>query len=485
LLTGQNSQKTEISSQKELALVIAAEKQQILNDPELTKRFEAIDRAITRNSELRQFRGYLKDNPLLITELADISALRRKLWISYSFVAKAELVAFLSTYQTAKQEIAQVIEKAKKEETEWRSVVSIFHDRFSVPFTLEIANQDDVILKNETPSLVFRYKEGDDEREIGRKELDNVLSTGEKRALYMLNVIFDIQSLAQEPEDTILVLDDIADSFDYKNKYAIVEYIKSILETGKFVMLILTHNFDFFRTVQSRLNINRQNNCLMAIKSTDGIVLKQAEYLNPFKHWRKHLQDDQKIFIAAIPMVRNLVEYMQDDNSPDFILLTSVLHKKANTDKITLKELAGVFNRVLGTSIPDDDSEKVINIIFNQADSCVTATESINLENKIILSIAIRLLADDLMIKKINNPSITDVISTNQTRELFNLFKSYFPQDKTMISKLEKVILMTPEAIHLNSFMYEPILDLSDCHLKDLYNELKSLTVNLVETVDA
>jgi hypothetical protein len=343
LLTGQNLQKTEVTSQKGFDAIIAAEKQQILNDPQLSKRFEAIDKAITRNAELKQFRNYLENNPILIPELVDIDKLRRKLWVSYGFVAETELSAFLSTYKIAKKEIAQVIEEAKKEETEWQTVVTIFHDRFSVPFLLEIANQDDVILKNAAPSLIFRYKDENDTQEIGRDELLNVLSTGERRALYLLNVIFEIQSLAKEPESTILVLDDIADSFDYKNKYAIVEYIKAILETGKFIMIILTHNFDFFRTVQSRLNIGRQNNCLMALKSNVGIVLNQAEYLNPFKHWRRNLHNNQKMLIAAIPMVRNLIEYMEGDNSPDFILLTSLLHRKAKSEKITLEELANIL----------------------------------------------------------------------------------------------------------------------------------------------
>jgi len=34
---------------------------------------------------------------------------------------------------------------------------------------------------------------------------------------------------------------------------------------------------------------------------------------------------------------------------------------------------------------------------------------------------------------------------------------------------------MTPENIHLNSFMYEPILDLSAQHLKKLYNKVCKL----------
>jgi hypothetical protein len=38
---------------------------------------------------------------------------------------------------------------------------------------------------------------------------------------------------------------------------------------------------------------------------------------------------------------------------------------------------------------------------------------------------------------------------------------------------IKKILLMTPEAIHLNSFMYEPILDISDEHLIDLYIEVR------------
>lgn len=34
--------------------------------------------------------------------------------------------------------------------------------------------------------------------------------------------------------------------------------------------------------------------------------------------------------------------------------------------------------------------------------------------------------------------------------------------------------MMTPELIHLNSFMYEPLIDLSLDHLLDLYSKCKS-----------
>lgn len=54
-------------------------------------------------------------------------------------------------------------------------------------------------------------------------------------------------------------------------------------------------------------------------------------------------------------------------------------------------------------------------------------------------------------------------------------FRSDFPFEANAISLLEQVNLMTPENIHLNSFMYEPILDMAPEHLKTLYTEVKQI----------
>ncbi|RJQ77321.1 MAG: hypothetical protein C4519_13710 [Desulfobacteraceae bacterium] len=473
-LTDRDAKKKEINSPQEFDLAIEEERKRILSDPELASRFDAIDKQITRNVELRQFRNYLESHPELIPELSNLDALRRKLWLSYSFVAEVELREFVSAYQAAKEDMVEVVKKAKEQETKWQKVLSIFHRRFSVPFTLRIVNQHDVMLKDETPNFVFKYYDGDDHCEIGRSDLLKVLSSGEKRALYLLNVIFEIEARATQTETTVLVLDDIADSFDYKNKYAIVEYLKAIHEDDKFVMLILTHNFDFFRTVQSRLSIGRNQNCFMAIKSDNTVVLTRAGYLNPFKYWRENIHQKRKLMVASIPMARNLIEYTEGDAAFDFGFLTSLLHKKPESDVITMSQLAEVMNRVLKTAAAGG-TEKVIDVILEEAELCTAEGDTVNLENKVVLSMAIRLLAEKLMVSKINDTARTDSITSNQTRKLFDSYKEQFPGDLATIAILERVMLMTPETIHLNSFMYEPIIDMSDEHLKSLYNELKSL----------
>ena len=59
-------------------------------------------------------------------------------------------------------------------------------------------------------------------------DLTDGLSTGEKEGTYILNILFEMEERKQTKRDTLFVFDDIADSFDYQNKYAIVQYLKEI-----------------------------------------------------------------------------------------------------------------------------------------------------------------------------------------------------------------------------------------------------------------
>lgn len=91
---------------------------------------------------------------------------------------------------------------------------------------------------------------------------------------------------------------------------------------------------------------------------------------------------------------------------------------------------------------------------------------------KIILSIAIRLKAEKFIIDKI---TCVPKITSNQTAQLTDLYKNQYPSNYEEINIIEKVNLMTPENIHVNSFMYEPLIDMSIYHLIELYKEVESL----------
>ncbi|HHF2874103.1 TPA: hypothetical protein ACPJ0A_004390 [Vibrio diabolicus] len=57
------------------------------------------------------------------------------------------------------------------------------------------------------------------------------------------------------------------------------------------------------------------------------------------------------------------------------------------------------------------------------------------------------------MITKIADPAFVEGISSNQTRALYDKFIELYQAEQDTISLLDQVNLMTPENIHLNSFM--------------------------------
>lgn len=468
-----------ITTEAELEEVIKQEKDSILKNPDLVKAFEEIDKAITRNQELKDFRDYLEKNPSILPELVNLDALKQKLWISY---LKRNIEAYKtleSEYGKGVKEIEKIVTEAKKEETQWRQVIDDFNKRFSVPFKLSVDNQEDVILKSEVPNIKFVFEEffEKDAMPIAEEELFKVLSSGELRALYILNIIFEVEARKQNRQETLFVIDDIADSFDYKNKYAIIQYLKDISQEGIFKQIILTHNFDFHRTVSLRLDMLREHK-LNTVKTKDGLQLIEEKYQkNPFDEWKKHLHDNDQMLIASIPFVRNLAEYT--GHKDNYLKLTSLLHFKEDTNRISISDLEIIIKETLidkvGLVLPDK-MKTVVELVFEQADKILLTTdEIIELENKIVLAIAIRLKAEQFIVSKIKDDTFWKGITKNQTLSLIERYKIDFTTETSNIGMLEQVNLMTPENIHINSFMYEPILDMSNDHLRKLYGDVLAL----------
>jgi wobble nucleotide-excising tRNase len=110
--------------------------------------------------------------------------------------------------------------------------VELFNNRFvDMPFTLSITNQSQTALGKENAKLKFIFKDNADIVEWTRSEI-KTLSQGEKRALYLLNFIFEVESRKMNNKETLFIIDDVADSFDYKNKHAIVQYLEDLTKTS-------------------------------------------------------------------------------------------------------------------------------------------------------------------------------------------------------------------------------------------------------------
>jgi hypothetical protein len=115
----------------------------------------------------------------------------------------------------------------------------------------------------------------------------------------------------------------------------------------------LTHNFDFYKTIKSRLGakINYQGNWTTSRKAGE-IELKIGEKEDVFPILRKNYDNCDFTFIACIPFVRNLIDFTIGYDNNNYLLLTSLLHMKperiddgiSKTEDLTLQSVLDIFN---------------------------------------------------------------------------------------------------------------------------------------------
>ena len=487
--------KTTIDSSESFTTLINEELSTILNDQEVKNAFEKIDKKASANEGVRKLKQIIEKSPDLVEKLLDYDNFHREVWKGYfaRFFDKAQ--ELLSDYQASKPVLNSVLQQAAAQRTAWEETISIFNRRFSVPFAVKISNQTDLLLNKEAAALLFEYRTPYGQKEVESKVLEEVvLSKGELRAFYTLQLLFAIEKMKREGgQEHLLVFDDISDSYDYKNKYAMVEYLCDLKGDNRFKLIILTHNFDFYRTIASRLGVKR-NSIYMAYKdANEEIKFHPAEYLkDPFKYI-KGKADRPEFFISMIPLARNLIEYTKDITTgqpkSDYISLSSCLHVKNETANLTMNDIEQIIAR--NVDMPNMPTVQTnVNIkdyIYNTAENLCQpqpTLDEINIENKIVLSVAIRLKAEDYMITQLKEvmrsgdfSEFYNGITSNQTFELTKKFSELCSPSPNIHLLLKEVNMITPENIHLNSFMFEPLIDMSVWRLKELYQETKTQLV--------
>ena len=472
-----------IEKYDDLKGVIQSEKNKIFSDEKLKKNFAKIDAELGKRA-LFQLKQFIEKHPELIPNLSDYSQFKRKVFIGLLKNSEQELMSLLNEYDKCQTLIFDIKEQSAAEKTQWDSVLEIFKARFSVPFTIEVPNQNDVALLGNMPEFVFKYIDKDNEEEVAmqRKNLEKVLSQGEKRALYLLNIINDLEALKLSGEEKVVITDDIAESFDYKNKYAIIEYLQEMMQETNMRFIILTHNFDFYRTVSNRAKDYIFPQMVQRVPNGIEIIKPKYVFKNPFELMRKGMESNEDSdIITSIPFVRNLIEYSSSlKNNTNYNKLTSLLHLKENTKNITLKDLEDIFNQELhlenALSFSNGRKDKkVYDMIIDLARHYFTdEKETMDLDGKIIVSMAIRLLAEEYIIDEVTEHNTKPIgsIDSNQTGVLVKMYKDKFPGKTDVIKTLNKVLLMSSENIHINSFMFEPLIDISIKSLNDLFGAI-------------
>ena len=484
----------EIKSASEWNNVINEQLNKIYSNPEIGKSLQDLKKKLVGNDSVRTLREIILANREIIVYFNDIDKLKTLLWVNYLNNLEKDFSAYFSKVNSYSEQIKSLYESAEKQAERWQKVVNEFNRRFKVPFEVKISNKANFLLKDEAPNLYFTYTrcKGTPEEEnadFGKDELMKSLSMGEKRAMYLLYILFDIEIIKEKAVQGsgkhLIIVDDIADSFDYKNKYAIVEYLSDISKSQHIDLLILTHNFDFYRTVVSRVGITRDKCYIVQKSENEELEMNNFGYLKDYflngivkaiKDGNINTNSKKIKLLSSIPFYRNLTEYMLLDT--DFTKLTCLMHlKSAPLDTCALK-LSDVWNMIpnnlkigFSNTFSTDTDENYLDLLTNLAkDICNSTTEKIILENKIILSMAIRLELEKFLKPILVANNISLECEGVQTRCWSENAKPFLTIEQTKI--VDEVNLMTPESIHLNSFMYEPIIDMSDWALKQLYKNI-------------
>ncbi len=415
-------------------------------------------------------------NSYIRSKIVDLDSLQRE-YLLY-FIKRENVIAsrFYSVYEKKREELQDIISKVNKDTLLWNQVVSFFYSRFHVPYHLQIENKAAALLNQDFLRIKYLHPEGEIKYK-SKEHFLNFISTGEKRAYYLLINLFEIEKRKASQKKQIIVIDDIVESFDYKNKYAIVEYLAELKQCKNFILIILTHNFDFYRTIYSRLGVK---NAFIANRGDKGIItLEKGKYVRDIlKNELIKNAHNTKHMIALIPFVRNIVEYTKGASSLEYKSLTSYLHMFKDTKSLTLNDLYSIIcstifveqnkmNDVCGNYYEELNKE-VITVLRSEDEISVT--------NKLLLSISIRLKAEEFVRKSLPEQFTKRIESENRySYLLFDEYKRAYPQDIKGCSILTRVLMMTSENIHLNNFMFEPIIDLSLGHLKDLHEEVTKL----------
>ena len=428
----------------------------ISNEPEVLAANQDLIKTMGTSQEAQKLKDQFAKNPLLIKQL---SLSRKNIILIALKKCGLEVESLLKIVDDTKKEYEKILLEAKEKQSLFEEAIKIYKNRFNPVFDVEIKDKEEAILGLKVPMLSFRHNR-DKTVEMDENKIRTLLSSGEKTALNIIAFIVCFE--ARKKENPIIILDDIVETFDYSNRYAFIEYINEMKNNG-YTIIILTHNYEFFRTLSSRI----KNIDVLTAYSIDGnVTIEENHKLNRNMEKILEIQNERQL-ILAIPYKREISIMTKEDTK----LLDSCLHYKKDTKDITIGDIIQKHFKTLKIQV--DITKKYFDLLFELADK-FDINKRYDLESKTILSIACRLLLESKIIK--DNYSLINHITEYQlaTIKEENLDKL---TDAT-IKLIDKVQISTPEFIHGNSFMYEPLIDIDGEYLLSIYNEIKDLNDN-------
>ena len=433
---------------------------EIATDPQIIEANKELLKNIGTSKESAVLKEEIINNPQLVQQLSlgrkgiILSALKKS-GIQYDY--------WITTLNKVKQELTKLLEKVKTKSSIFDEALDVYKSRFHPVFSIEIKNREESLLGLQMPTFIFRHNRNKD-IEIEEIKLYELLSSGEKTSLNIIK--FLVEYLANKNNNPFIVLDDIVETFDYANRYAFLEYINDLVRTGTSIV-ILTHNFEFYKTVSSRIRDLRK----LEAHSDNGKI-----YISKNSNLNKNIEDILTInnleqLLFAIPYIREANIILKNDTE----LFDSLLHYNQQTRAIKLGQITDLLGEKAKINLELDTNKNYIETLKEIVSDFKNIDDN-NIVKKTILAMYLRIVLEEKIIQ--DNFSLLEGIDNFQLARIQDLYSNKL-SDKTN-SLIEKVQLSTPEFIHGNAFMYEPLVDIEAKYLIEIKEELDNLNINKV-----
>ena len=112
-------------------------------------------------------------------------------------------------------------------------------------------------------------------------------------------------------------------------------------------------------------------------------------------------------------------------------------------------------------------------------------SDGFSLKDNLVLAIGTRLCIERYIISKISEEDYRNAVSKERdlTRKLLILYSNNCsdPNKQTYLKMFNKAAAIVDGAIHINSFMYEPLVDVGTWEMKKMFNEIYDKTNPLGE----
>lgn len=432
----------------------------VYESEEMLTIFNKVKSTLDKNADTRKLRDELSKNSWLLEKLSNSQQFK----IDFIFTKLAsslhEMLSIKNEMESIMKDISAIFKAAEKHVSIWEEVIKKYNQRFvNKHYEILIEDKPNAVIGLKQPQFIKVFK-GTHEKIT--EEKFKRFSSGEKRAIYILYFLFEVELRKQAGSRFIIIADDIVDSFDYKNKYSMIEYLRELSLDPQIQIIILTHNFDFYRSCRHAIGSGLKSQLFSFLNKTGEIDLfniyaTDYESFNLIEKWKS--KDDKSSLIALIPFLRNIIELKHGTRHSDYLELTNYLHYNLNTGTKNLNILGTIYNR-FSIKCTSADYDNYLDVLVDEVKKIKVAIPETDLKTKTLLGIFIRVASDYYLLNEYRRIKETDPVVSSETNWSNYLRKEIFshlsPEGQEIINRS---IVIAPPFAHVNCFMYEPLID--------------------------